>query len=312
MGGARVLGVASALAAGVMLSCPAKGPGAPRHEGMVDPGMASACLFLKSCHTAMDFSRYGTVSMCVWSQTSGEGQPWPSRAIRTAVFSWTAVDCVDSAAECADVAKCVSGEPDSCKPALEGGPQPAPECHGAVRTGCDPVLGLAMNCSVFGQTCLTTDSGVAGCGQFFCDPGAPQACVGNLAQFCSLAGTGSEADCGALGERCVMKNGFPTCVGSGPSCTSSRCDGSDLILCDGSFERRILCNELPITSVCQANGDTVGCVPSPALACDATKYTDRCEGTSLVFCDGEEERLDCSVFGFSRCVERGDTGAVCE
>jgi hypothetical protein len=52
-------------------------------------------------------------------------------------------------------------------------------------------------------------------------------------------------------------------------------------------------------------------VLGPDAACDPATFADRCDDASLVYCDGEEQRLDCPKFGFASCSTGQDAGARC-
>ncbi|MBX3209163.1 MAG: hypothetical protein KF764_29285 [Labilithrix sp.] len=39
-------------------------------------------------------------------------------------------------------------------------------------------------------------------------------------------------------------------------------------------------------------------------------HTDRCDGSRLVYCDGQERDLDCKALGFAGC-KTTETGATC-
>lgn len=303
-----VLGLMTLVSAlGCSQAAPVRGP----MKGMIDPGTAAACLLLKSCPTSPGFALYSSISNCLWSNAQrlpDPEAPSPGRSIRTSAFTWAAVDCLGASANCLEVSRCVTSSAELCARWADAGLPPA-QCEGNLLVGCSSRV--VVDCSVVGETCIAPEGRTPGCGDFSCSQPI-KTCDGNVASVCDEAGIGREDDCARWGERCLMIEGQPRCVGAGPSCTRDRCDGDDLIHCDEGFERRVPCASMPRPETCRADQDGVAACRLPSrAACDPSTHQDRCDEAALVFCDGEEQRLNCLSFGFSACIDDDDAGARC-
>ena len=147
---------------------------------------------------------------------------------------------------------------------------------------------------------MAGSDGVA-CAFGACD-GATPPCDGDVSQTCT-GGLLGRFTCPA-GTTCEPGG----CTGTGAPCSQDRCDGTTLVSCVNGRELASDCATLPIPSVC--DGDDPSCVPSSDLACDPVSFPDRCEGASLVYCDGDRRSFDCASLGFGCGTKNGVTSCM--
>lgn len=281
----------------------------PRNASASQPVVA-ACLKLLSCgefpHDGF-FTPYRGVSECTWRNTASISYP---HAIVTDLGTVTSAACLAGSHNCADVTKCVTGGI-----GIDCTTYPRGTCVGPVVAYCPPTpRTIGRDCSL-GQPgddansmCFIGTNGVATCGINTCTATPSVACEGNTAVTCE-DGVRHRRTC-PLGSVCVSGATGGACGGSGAPCTDQpsqfvRCEGDTSVLCVDARELRVSCAELPIRSICSPSTNaafTMQCVPSAGLACDPTQHNDRCDGSRLVYCDGNEREIDCSLLGFGTCT----------
>src|SRR5262249_44202091 len=150
----------------------------------------------------------------------------------------------------------------------------------------------------------------------FCSVSFDPVCDGITYHYC-FAGRLSDYYCGPS-THCTPEG----CVGNGASCTgpsrAGRCEGAKVFWCDGGRESTLDCATLPSPGVCRTlagqSGTTYAfCAPAPADhedACDVASHVDTCDGDDLVYCDGQLQRVQCSLYG-ARCVINKYGKAAC-
>jgi hypothetical protein len=251
------------------------------------------------------------------------------------------VSCIDAAnGSCSAVAACVTGRLGDCA----GIPSTGSACQATKRVFCESnqfrheVDCRTQDCAIDGScdgdsgpdaTCIVGASGRARCGFGPCDDPSLRSCQGDVLVTCvdgvlkhvTCSGSGkSTATCGADAD------GTASCVPRGSPCAAPagrHCDGTEIVECSSGTETRQSCGTSPIPLICgdaSALGNLPGapataaggpvCVPSRKLQCDPAIHQDRCDGSRIVFCDGEERTLDCAALGFQRCAAT-EWGAVC-
>lgn len=254
---------------------------------------------------------YDSVSNCIWFNTTVSAlSASDPNGIATDIDTDTSSTCLAAASDCAGVAKCVTGDDTAAGCNV---------CVGQVDVTCPCNAGpgscttaTARDCSL-GQpqddansTCLVGTSGAATCGVGSCVGSAGPSCDGNTVVTCS-DGIAHRSTC-ALDSVCVPSAAGGQCTGMGPSCSGSgfdRCDGDVLIFCVGGRELQVSCGALPIPSTCSPVDPNNPIRPAAGLPCDPTQHIDRCDGSHLVYCDGEEHDVDCGQIGFRTCVSAG-------
>lgn len=310
MGGAPLLVTRVALLVSCVvanLSC-SPAPPARRPRGLTDPNLASACLYLVSCPTPVE-SRYVDVSECLLLNQAASTIPeLPGpRAVRTSVLSWADTGCLASAPGCAAARSCLV-DSERCAGLFDGGTSLIePVCAGNNRVSCSPATSLTHACGAFDSLCIT-HGGVSACGQFTCADSEPSTnCDGETLVTCVL-GFGTDVDCRASGRVCRLVDGLHRCVGGGPACTASRCEGDTLIRCEQGHEWRVSCGDGKEAQTCVQRDGEPRCAPVLDPECDRSTWRDRCAGGKLVICDGAVHQLDCLQFGFTGCAENADGG----
>lgn len=278
----------------------------PPSELPADPEMAAACIRAASCA-----STNPGVSSCLWRQESLPNNVFSfERVLWLNNFGFPTVACILQASDCATYEACVSGpDPDYCT-RVPGG---ASLCNSDWAVSCvqspnpaTPNLWStsSINCALeAGDACRLDGNGQATCAGGACSPDGAPTCQGANVVECKN-GVQNVTDCSlTLGSQCsVDTTGAPHC-GQFTGCTSDRCDHEDAVTCSNGLEIRLSCPTLRIPGSCRLNGTTAQCVPAAALSCDPTTHVDRCNGSALVYCDGQERLLDCTRLGFDGCQE---------
>jgi hypothetical protein len=227
------------------------------------------------------------------------------------------LDCILAAgADCVAVRRCVEGEHAAC----EGGRR----CEGSKVVACSEGSRVEIDCTLRnceddyacdeqppGATCIASEP--ATCGYATCDASFARRCDGDTLLFCAN-GVVQHRDCRPRPGRSPMGCRDGECVSLAPECSPdhpARCEGSDVISCIDGRENRTRCAAYALPMTCGSGPCSYGatcptCIPSPRLRCQPGAHVDRCEGTNLVYCDGEERTIDCRSIGFAGC-----TGATC-
>lgn len=293
----------------------------PRTDvGPVAPDRAVACAKLLSCPvptrvTIPDHDKT-TISECVLRSPSPVQPPPDLDEIVTDPFanSWVSVSCLSGAADCAAVAACITGpDPTVC----DDTSQEFVTCVSNWRVNCSFGNLLAGDCTVEGTQCLLTSGGAA-CGEHVCSGSEPTTCDGTVLRSCVKGAVVpydcARRDCAPCG---ASANGTAECSVPHPSCSPDRtyCDGNDIVHCTAGVESREHCNRFPVRQICgtrqimtgPTSSEIVACVAAPGSACDPESYIDHCNGTVLIYCDGNEQTLDCAAVGFSDCTSNGAT-----
>lgn len=171
------------------------------------------------------------------------------------------------------------------------------ECLAAAGSRCDAVNTCAPE--VVGDPCADMPQG--------------ETCQGDRLISCFGGRIDYVTDCAAWGLECAEVAGESQCRGTGPSCLegSESCDGTTAVMCLGYSEERFDCSELVDGRRCVERSDMAFCV-SEVADCDPTTFIDACDGAAVVFCSasGREVRLDCTLLGFTGCIQEGDR-AIC-
>lgn len=147
-----------------------------------------------------------------------------------------------------------------------------------------------------------------------CDGGAVKTCSLGVDQ---LVGDPSRGRIPCEGENpvCVdLDRRTAQCVRTGaPRCDADfteRCDGGAAVRCVEGYEVADDC--AAHGNACElGDGPEARCVLAPATACDPADYTETCEGTGLVGCEGGiVARRDCAVerAGLTCVVHRSEWG----
>jgi len=298
VGKAMAVGALVAATLATLASCGARTPledPPPLESPPIDSSIVDACARLVSCDESAG------IGACLYAATRDGRIPWALEE------RWIFASCVDRAGgDCAavsrcqlgDMGPCPAGERDHCDGSREvycwGGDLLVDDCADGSLLDTDP-----------GATCFVGTDGATRCGFATCPtPAPPDHCEGNTEVTC---------DHGVL-ERltcspgvCSMGSQGPRCAGTGAPCTQDRCDGDTLMQCLGRREQPFACDQLPIPSVC-GQGCAYGvcpvsrCLPSSRLSCDPLSHVDTCDGTRIVYCDGQERTVDCAALGFTTCV----------
>jgi hypothetical protein len=270
--------------------------------------MAAACAMAAGCGDSGE-----SVSACLWRQVNMPANVFSFRRLLYEPGFWmkdSSAACILSATTCENYVACVYGpEPTYCRESAS----PVDHCNGTWAIHCvsnsnpgNPGLDLlAHDCADMpGLTCVLDVGGRPSCGVSTCDSTGVGFCDGSRVVHCS-EGVLWHTDCLLeMGEPCSLDSlGTPRCSRD-TGCTSDRCEGGDAVRCDTGYEwRRVPCAGLRIPAVCRVENDKSGCVPAPDLRCDPRTHVDRCDGTSLIYCDGDERALDCRTLGFSDCAD---------
>jgi hypothetical protein len=286
--------VATGAAWGLVLwlpSCGARTGAAPVDSAPVASTIVAACVRLASC------DRLGNISDCIFSSTP-DGRI-PNLLQQRTIFA----SCVDAAgANCQAVFQCQNAAAGPCPVGgfrahcdgsrqvyCSGGELFVDDCASGAQAGVAP-----------GSTCVLGSDGQPECGIGACPSPAPAPkCDGEIFEEC-VNGVLMRREC-SLGVCALDPQGSYDCDGTGAQCQTDECDGDVLLKCLGGRQIPVPCNESAVPSTCGYEGSTAQCAPSPSLACDPVSHVDRCDGTSVVYCDGEEREIDCVSLGFSGC-----------
>jgi len=151
-------------------------------------------------------------------------------------------------------------------------------------------------------------------------------CVGQTLRWCENNSL-RQVDCAASGRSCGYQDasvGFNCLASSSPPPSSGcgnetyhgRCEGQTLVWCEGGAVRRHDC--AGDGRVCALESSSVGynCVaapsPPPTSGCGGETYYGRCEGQTLVWCEGGAiKRHDCAASGRACALENSDIGYNC-
>jgi hypothetical protein len=186
-----------------------------------------------------------------------------------------------------------------------------PTCDGSLlRTAyLDQVTGtrqpVASSCRAVGGRCYNSPIG-SFCGHGPCEAGQTYGCDGDAILAC-MHGVTVRTPCGR-GMTCGRSAGSHVidCIGSGPTCTASRCDGEVLRECikdsfGGGREREVDCSELGLT--CHDGGAASCVVPTATAECSASDEARCAEGRLKVCVAGKWAQVSCGELGLSgRCA----------
>lgn len=279
-----------------------------------DPQLVAACVKLLSCVALpVDslFPGYADVSSCVWENL----QPFArSGGMKTQLYTLASAACIAAARDCGAAGACVrGGTPLSCAqpvaPSVCSGPM-ALDCVDGQTLASDCTLGTATATDDPGSTCVVDDKGYALCGMGTCTGPPASPCDGNRSVTCRdgvLHGWSCPqgTTCGPAGADGVG------CFGAGAACSAERCEGDEAVHCLEGHEWTFACERLPVRGTCAVDARGIAdCVPSPGLACDPLAHADDCDGTRVIYCDGERRSVDCASLGFASCVAAGGS-ATC-
>jgi hypothetical protein len=277
------------------------------HRPPTNPDIVRACMMLYACGGTQGIftASPDTVSNCIYGALGTGSLLGGSPTISTGFLETTGASCLASATDCAGVRTCIFGSDITCL----GAPAPV-YCAYEHAVHCTQFGTYGDDCTAPGflrdgsARCMVTATGNTACAFGQCDPKTTAACDGNVAQHCS-DGVLGRWTC-PLDSKCGPGTGPSAtlgCVGTGKPCTVDQCDDAAVAFCLGGKVLRLDCASLPIPSKCTATNSsgTLGCRPSPDLACDPTQFKDQCDGTSLVYCDGDVRRFDCTTIGFQTC-----------
>lgn len=221
---------------------------------------------------------------------------------------------VDAHADCVAVNACVAVK-------LESGPCPA------ALSGCTSE-GVAM-CLLNGQIAVTNCepqtscvsspiSNTAGCGVGSCTTNTVPTCQGSVVSSC-LGGIMRYHDCARDGLVCgIDAYGQGACLGPGPACTTSTCNGTQAQICEGGhrLDTDIDCRDGFTDRICAGQyGCTLPAAQTAtfdecACQCEASHcacWDGACNGTQLTFCVGGsgygnfKATVDCASLGFRTC-----------
>lgn len=302
----------------------------PLESPPVDLGVVAACARMLSCPPA---STHGSLSECVLvnagprMETDGERIVTGFNALGDRRSALRA--CInDALADCDRIRFCSLGQSGPCVPLPEGGATCEGNryvfCRHATRNEIDCTTNdceRAFSCDTQprSEACIILADGRAGCGREACSEAEfVRKCDGDAELIC-MAGLVKRYPCsGACGtkpdgsEGCLPPPPRPSCSPDAPP----HCEGLDRVSCIQGREFRDSCGGYPVPQECTTNepcgasAPCVECIPSARLRCDPRKHVDRCTGTNLTYCDGQERVLDCRILGFGGCVEN-ERGASC-
>jgi hypothetical protein len=304
--GGRALIVAFALVVG----CGARSTLATiLHPPPADPTIVRACQMFYSCggwQGLLQPAEGQGVSKCIATNGSVFLEAPPT--IATGLFQDTSAVCLAGARDCDAVTTCIYGSAKACfEPPSQSFCRAgyAVHCLGSLAsTGADCALAGFLRDG--GGTCMRAADGNAVCGFGPCVAATTPVCDGDTQLTCN-AGVLTRFTC-PPGTACVpasiaMKGSSGiACTGTGAPCTADRCDGNTVVACINGGEWRRSCGGAVVVSACAVASDGVArCVPDPALACDPMQFLDHCDGAELVYCDGDERRVDCTSLGFRGC-----------
>jgi hypothetical protein len=224
------------------------------------------------------------------------------------------IDCVvGSAGDCDTVHRCyAAGSSAACgvDAALA-----LPSCLGNTSTTCNfgspPWLDVE-DCGKSGAHCEPGLGCMFGACSAGADGGEVDSCVGEQVWICrSCSGCpgprlGRGTNCAFYVATCADGS----CVGTGPPCTSVRCDGTVFVQCVSGREAPFDCGSLGLTCIV-GSPDAAPPFPSGPLCglgteCSAYDLSERdaCSGSTLTYCDnGRIATRDCTSGGWSRCVD---------
>ncbi len=195
------------------------------------------------------------------------------------------VACVASAQTCLDVKQCLSAAGDGCRPTSD-----TSSCNGTVLTSCVPLPGH-IDHGVLTQTdCSANPDGNTMCGTY-------DRCFDLPAEERGFR------DC-PVREVCAAS----TCMAR-----DARCEGFDLVTCDGGVRIRKNCGNLGLTCV---NSDGVPRCAQPGYETCTGNF---CSGGKLVLCSVNDsqfsglpaEEIDCGgLHPDFACIESGN-GSYC-
>jgi hypothetical protein len=168
-----------------------------------------------------------------------------------------------------------------------------------------PATRARQDCAHEGGIC---EPGLTSCSTAGC-VSAP-ACDGNtIVQPCD-GGSDIRTECDP--DMVCVDTPTPACSGTGQECTSSRCEGDVLQVCDLAHHRHIR------AIVCSENGqecrtDALGtrCVARSAN-CSPSSPAAGCSGRDLTYCGpgGELVTYDCEAHGFGPCEQSRASGTA--
>jgi hypothetical protein len=305
---------ASSIAVAVIgaLSC-----GPEREPAFIDSPALSESL-VRDCARviACTASPYRTTSHCLYVNAFAR-TPAPRGVLSAPRFVPTA--CLASALDCKAVQACASGETGgSCDDASVG----RSNCDSARVISCDTNRKQSqLDCrddypgSGANAVCVVGTDGNGACGTGTCSsPTTTSRCEGNTVVACDN-GIQAERPC-TDGLVCRLEGETAECGGAGAACSGpERCEGDVLLSCRGGHEHRTDCKTASTLPLACGSHPAIGeaaCRPSLQLRCDPLTFVDRCAGAELIYCDGQERRLDCGRIGFRACAQTGGQAARCE
>lgn len=204
------------------------------------------------------------------------------------------IQCLAKAgADCTAARACLGYTYGACSPDGQ-------HCDGDRLTDCSGGSGLLLDCRhglwfTSDATCVAGTP--VGCGIGTCTAGTPTRCDGSRALVCK-GGVLEALDCAQLGETCVTTSSGATCAASGAACTASRCEGNQLVRCDGGHEQRYACDAMLAGGTCVNQGRGGA---SCAFGVDCSSGA-ACAGNVTQLCVlGRQVSIDCVAAGFASC-----------
>lgn len=272
------------------------------HGAPANPEVVRACMMLYACGgpSGLFEPSPNTISNCIYGALGPASLLEGAPTISTGLFQTTSAACLATATDCSAARTCMFGSAIACL----GASAPV-YCAREHAVHCTPLGPSGDDCAAAGflrdadAHCMTSTTGNVQCAFAACDPKTTAACDGNVSQHCT-DGLLERWTCPA-GTTCGegTKPQQLGCVGAGAPCSTDRCDDDGALeACLAGREFRLDCGALPIPSRCSS---TNGCRPSPDLSCDPTKFIDACDGSSVVYCDGDRRSFDCTTIGFTKC-----------
>jgi hypothetical protein len=220
------------------------------------------------------------------------------------------VGCASSAPDCIGVYACADTT-------VTEDPGCAESCQGNQAVTCQGTTRLEIDCAAtfeLGPACIEGAFGPV-CAARACSADE-RGCAGNVLEICDVSeGVVKGFDCALHGWTC-SETPAPRCSdGTAVACEGdvTRCDGNDLVECEGGFERQYDCAGVSAGMGCHTVGGVAFC--GWGDDCDPTDAQGRetCAGTVMTYCAGGVlDTLDCAAYGHDTCREDAASGGSCE
>lgn len=150
------------------------------------------------------------------------------------------------------------------------------------------------------------------CGSNLCDAAAtrcdPPPCSGlaicradYLVADCTPTPTETRCDPGTM---CLEHDATASCVGAGPECMRTHCEGETVIVCDtADLRTRATIDCAPIDAHCTEDASGARCVPHNPT-CSSAGSAPSCDHDAIVYCgpSGDLRRYDCRAHGLGTCM----------